>query len=160
MKERGESGSRGRGELRTRRWNDPTLPGDGARVLVCRYRPRGVPKEGEPWDEWWPELGPSRALHAAAYGKGQAPLDFTEYRRRFLEEMAAARARFYVRALAGRLATGENITLLCSSACTDEARCHRTILRELVLAQLEEDGRPTRSAAPIRRRGDGGPRGI
>jgi len=26
------------------------------------------------------------------------------------------------------------VTLLCSSACTDEARCHRTILRELLLA--------------------------
>jgi len=58
------------GEVRTRRWNDPPVAGEGTRVLVCRYRPRGVPKAGEPWDEWWPALGPSRELHADAYGKG------------------------------------------------------------------------------------------
>jgi uncharacterized protein YeaO (DUF488 family) len=123
--------------IRTRRWNDPGEPGDGFRLLVCRYRPRGVSRARETWDEWWPELGPSRELHAARYGKapggtvdlGQR-LPFPEYRRRFLEEMAGQ--RFRLRALASRHAAGETVTLLCSSACADPATCHRTILAQLV----------------------------
>jgi uncharacterized protein YeaO (DUF488 family) len=121
------------GELRTRRWNDPARPGDGARILVCRYRPRGVRKEDETWDEWWPALGPSPALHAAVYGKGQPAIDFAEYRRRYLAEQAEDPGRFHLRALVARVAAGENLTLLCSSACTDETRCHRSVLHERIL---------------------------
>jgi uncharacterized protein YeaO (DUF488 family) len=117
----------------TRRWNDPAQPGDGTRVLVCRYRPRGVRKQDETWDEWYPALGPSPALHAAAYGKGQPAIDFATYRRRYLEEMADDPGRFYLRALAGRVAAGETLTLLCSSACVDETRCHRSVLAGWIL---------------------------
>jgi uncharacterized protein YeaO (DUF488 family) len=127
------------GALRTSRWNDPPPPDEGTRILVCRYRPRGIPKQNEPWDEWCAELGPSRALHAAAYGKGQPALEFSEYRRRFLDEMTAPRARFFLRGLATRIERGESLSLLCSSACTDEARCHRSILRELVLDLLRAE---------------------
>jgi uncharacterized protein YeaO (DUF488 family) len=122
----------GPGALRTRRWNDPPEPGDGLRVLVCRYRPRGVRHGDETWDEWWKELGPSPALHAAFYGRDGAPIDLATYRRRYLAELADDPGRFYLRALRERLAAGEPITLLCSSACIDEARCHRAILRDLV----------------------------
>jgi uncharacterized protein YeaO (DUF488 family) len=120
-------------EVRTRRWDDPPRPGEGTRILVCRYRPRGLVKHAETWDEWWRELGPSKELHAAVYGKGQPPIDFAEYRRRFLAEMEQNPARARLRALRDRFAGGETVTLLCSSACTDETRCHRSILRELLL---------------------------
>ena len=120
------------GEVRTRRWNDAAEPGDGFRLLVCRYRPRGVPTAKETWNEWWPDLGPSRALHAAYWGKGQAPIGWDEYGRRYLEEMADEAARFRIRAVANRVAAGETVTLLCSSACTDERKCHRTLLANLV----------------------------
>jgi uncharacterized protein YeaO (DUF488 family) len=123
-----------RGDVRTARWNDPTVAGGGTRILVCRYRPRGVSKRDETWDEWWKELGPSPALHAAVYGKGQPAIDFAEYRGRYLAEMAMDPGRYHLRALTSRLAAGETITLLCSSACRDEARCHRSILRELLTA--------------------------
>jgi len=124
--------------LRTKRWNDPVEADDGFRLLVCRYRPRGVSKARETWDEWWPDLGPSRALHAAYWGKGEADeeqhagkgLPWPAYRLRYLEEMQ--RQSFRLRALAGRHAAGETITLLCSSACEDPERCHRTVLAELV----------------------------
>jgi uncharacterized protein YeaO (DUF488 family) len=143
------------GEIRTRRWNDPVEPGDGARILVCRYRPRGVRKDAETWDEWWPALGPSVELHAAAYGKGQPAIDFAEYRRRYLEEMAQDPGRFHLRALALRAAAGETLTLLCSSACTDEAECHRSILREMILALAasRDGGADGARAAPAREPG-------
>ena len=116
--------------IRARRWNDPEEPGDGLRLLVCRYRPRGVPKDAETWNEWWPELGPSRELHAAYYGKQAKPITFEQYIPRYLEEMTGQ--RFRLRALAERVAAGETITLLCSSACTDPQRCHRTVLAKLI----------------------------
>ena len=39
---------------------------------------------------------------------------------------------FRLRALADRARAGETITLLCSSACTDPQRCHRTLLARLL----------------------------
>jgi uncharacterized protein YeaO (DUF488 family) len=121
------------GAIRTRRWNDPPEPGDGLRLLVTRYRPRGVAKRDETWDEWWPDLGPSRKLHAAYWGKGGGePIGWETYRQRYLEEMTAPGSRFRMRALANRVAAGETVTLLCSSACADEGRCHRSVLAALV----------------------------
>lgn len=128
----GRNTTRGPGAIHTGRWNDPPAPDGGTRILVCRYRPRGVTRADETWDEWCKELGPSAPLHAAAYGKGQPAIDFTEYRRRFLEEMAVDPGRWFLRALRGRVAGGEAVMLLCSSACVDEARCHRSILRQLL----------------------------
>ncbi len=117
--------------IRTRRWNDPKEPGDGYRLLICRYRPRALPKADETWDAWDKNLGPSRELHAAFYGKhGQEPIDWPEYKRRYLQEMAAQGERIQV--LAKRVAAGETITLLCSSACADENHCHRSLLRGLI----------------------------
>jgi len=121
------------GRLSTRRWNDPAIAGEGTRILVCRFRPRGVRREDEPWDEWWKDLGPSVELHAAAYGKHAAPIDFAEYRRRYVAEMADGLSQYHLRALKARVAAGEDLVLLCSSACTDDKRCHRSVLCELAL---------------------------
>jgi uncharacterized protein YeaO (DUF488 family) len=119
-----------RTEIRTRRWNDPVQPGDGTRILVCRYRPRGVKKSDETWDEWVPDLGPSRELHHQVYSPEGLPWD--EYRVRYHQEMRGAKAAFYIRALQQRVASGEAITLLCSSACSDENQCHRSLLKALI----------------------------
>ena len=119
--------------IRTRRWNDPSEPGDGWRLLVCRYRPRALRKADETWDAWWKQLGPSIELHAAAYGKHGPPIAWPEYRRRYLAEMRAPAARAAIDELARRVADGETITLLCSRACTDEARCHRSLLRRILI---------------------------
>jgi uncharacterized protein YeaO (DUF488 family) len=116
--------------VRMRRWNDRRLPGDGLRLLICRYRPRGVRKTEETWDEWDPDLGPSRELHAEVYGKSKPPISWAEYRRRYLAEIKGQRER--IAELASRVRAGETITLLCSSACVDDDRCHRSLLRELI----------------------------
>ena len=34
--------------------------------------------------------------------------------------------------LAENVAAGKTVTLLCSSACTDESHCHRTLLKGLI----------------------------
>jgi uncharacterized protein YeaO (DUF488 family) len=122
--------------IKTRRWNDPPDNDEGYRLLVTRYRPRGVAKADETWDAWEPNLGPSSELHAVAYGKGGVPLNWPAYRNRYLLEMRQQRDR--IAELARRTAAGETITLLCSSACTRESRCHRSLLKELIEAAGRE----------------------
>ena len=121
--------------IKTKRWNDPRRRGDGYRLLVCRYRPRGVRKEDETWDDWCPDLGPSKGLHADCYGKHGPPITWGEYRRRYLDEMRQQQE--LIDELAALVAEGKTITLLCSSACEDASRCHRTLLQELIEARLQ-----------------------
>jgi uncharacterized protein YeaO (DUF488 family) len=128
--------------VRTRRWNDPAEVDDGYRLLVCRFRPRGVSKDAETWDAWCKALAPSEPLHAAAYGKGGPAIAWDVYTRRYLEEMG--RQRFWIQGFADRVKAGERLTLLCSSACVDEGRCHRTLLASLVRAAA----RPAASERP------------
>jgi uncharacterized protein YeaO (DUF488 family) len=124
--------------IKTKRWNDPIEPDDGFRILICRYRPRGVRKENETWHRWFPDLGPSRSLHADVYGKNGDPIDWETYRQRYLEEMQAQGE--LIDELAALVREGKTITLLCSSACTDPARCHRTLLMGLVEQRLASGG--------------------
>ncbi|MDB4965085.1 MAG: hypothetical protein JWN44_774 [Myxococcales bacterium] len=126
--------------IKTARWDDPRGPDDGFRLLVTRYRPRALPKDDETWDAWWKELGPSVELHAAAYGKGQPAIGFDQYSRRYLDEMQAPVATQKIAWLAKSVARGEALTLLCSSACTDEARCHRSLLKRLLLEEIAKLG--------------------
>ena len=118
----------------TRRWNDPAEPGDGLRILVCRFRPRGLAKESETWDQWMPHLGPSPQLLAAARGKAGPAIGWSAYRSAYLKEMLAQRDA--IRELADRICKGETITLLCSSSCTREDRCHRSLLKGLIEARI------------------------
>jgi uncharacterized protein YeaO (DUF488 family) len=126
------------GTIHTKRWDDPRGPDDGFRLLVCRYRPRGVSKADETWDAWEPDLGPSTELHAAAYGKGVLQIPRATYRSRYLVEMRKQREK--IDELARRVREGETITLLCSSACDRESRCHRSLLKELIEARLSGPG--------------------
>ena len=97
--------------IRTRRWNDPPEPGDGLRILICRYRPRGVSKEDETWDVWYPQLGPSKALHAAVYTQTASQISWPTYRKLYIDEQRAQRE--LIASLASRVGDGETITLLC-----------------------------------------------
>jgi uncharacterized protein YeaO (DUF488 family) len=120
--------------IKTKRWCDPAEPDDGLRVLVARYRPRGVTRAEETWQGFLPQLGPSKALHAAYYGKTGDAIGWDAYRERYLAEMKGQ--SLFIRGLAEHVRAGNRLTLLCSSACTDERHCHRTLLRGLIEAEL------------------------
>jgi uncharacterized protein YeaO (DUF488 family) len=120
--------------IKTKRWDDPREADDGFRLLICRYRPRALPKNKETWTLWRPDLGPSKELHAAFYGKSGPPIGWDEYRARYLEEMKEQEEE--IAFLAEMVAGGKALTLLCSSACTDAAHCHRTLLKELIEQRL------------------------
>jgi uncharacterized protein YeaO (DUF488 family) len=122
--------------LRNKRWNDPVEAQDGFRLLICRLRPRGVSKARQTWNDWWPDLGPSRALLDEFHGKRGPPIAWEAYAERYLTEMLGPGQLWRIRDLARRSAAGETITLLCSSACHDPGRCHRTLLERLIASGL------------------------
>jgi uncharacterized protein YeaO (DUF488 family) len=118
--------------LKTKRWSDPIKKSDGFRLLICQSRPRAVAKDKETWDQWYPELGPSKELHAAFYAKGGTPIPWEQFRGRYLEEMKAQEE--LIDGLADLVAEGKSITLLCS--CAKQSQCHRSLLKELVEAKV------------------------
>ncbi len=122
--------------LKTKRWCDLREKDDGFRILICRYRPRALPKKDETWHKWYPEFGPSKELHADFYGKNGPPITWEEYRRRYLEEMKGQADN--IDELGQMIAEGKTITLLCSSACEDESHCHRSLLRHLIEGKAAE----------------------
>jgi uncharacterized protein YeaO (DUF488 family) len=121
--------------IKNKRWNDPAEADDGFRILICRYRPRALPKKTETWDKWYKELGPSKELHADFYGKNGPPITWEEYRQKYLEEIQEQQE--LIEGLAELVAEGKTITLLCSSACVDASHCHRTLLQGLIESQVK-----------------------
>lgn len=127
--------------IKTKRWNDPKEADEVFRILICLYRPRGVSKQKETWNTWCPELGPSKDLHAAFYGKTGPPIGWEKYRQIYLEQMEGQQE--LIDGLAELVAEGKTITLLCSSACEDPSHCHRTLLRDLIEARVSLHSKPS-----------------
>jgi uncharacterized protein YeaO (DUF488 family) len=117
--------------IKTKRWDEPKEPDDGFRLLITRYRPRGVNKLAETWDKWDPHFGPSRELLAQFKTKSASPIQWPQYRSRYIVEQRRDN-KAAIAELARRVDAGETITLLCSSSCVRESRCHRSLLRELI----------------------------
>jgi uncharacterized protein YeaO (DUF488 family) len=95
-----------------------------------------LPKSAETWDLWQPNLAPSKDLHSAAYAKVGLGISWDTYRIRYLTEMRQQTAA--IAELAERVRSGQTLTLLCSSQCDRESRCHRSLLRELILAEVRK----------------------
>jgi uncharacterized protein YeaO (DUF488 family) len=92
-------------------------------------------------DEYVRALAPSEEL-LRAFKEGRT--DWWTFRKRYLEEMQAAEPQGEVRRLAA-LASTRPVTLMC--VCKEESRCHRSLLKEFVLAR--RDARSSRSAAAL-----------
>ena len=96
-------------DVRLKRAYEPASAGDGYRVLVDRLWPRGVSKKQAKLDEWEKELAPSSELREWF---GHKPGRFAEFRRRYIDELHANRAR--LRELRGRARVG-TLTLIYSA---------------------------------------------
>ena len=119
--------------VKTKRIYEKREPGDGYRVLVMRYWPRGVSKDKV--DAWDKELGTQPDLIKLWKNKA---ISWPEFARRYRQ--AARSEQQKIKALAQRAAKG-TVTLLCS--CPDEHRCHRVLLKDLIdkALRLQEEGR-------------------
>lgn len=116
--------------IRLKRVYDEPSPDDGRRILATRYWPRGVPKSAV--DEYTTKVAPSRQLLHEFKHEG---LTWESYVPRYLEEMSSEWSRSEVSRLAN-LASSGTITLMC--ICPDEKRCHRSLLRDLILESAEQ----------------------
>ena len=106
---------------------------EGLRIGTVRRPPRGVPKSefaSQNWyDVWFPNLAPSletmKAAHSAA-----TPAQWAAFKRKYRTEMAKPDAARTLDVLAA-LSHSANFSVGCY--CEDEAHCHRSVLRELLV---------------------------
>ncbi len=119
--------------VRVVRLGTPRIPGEGARIGTVRRPPRGVPKaefSAQNWyDVWFPNLAPS----AETMKLGQeavSPAQWSAFARKYRAEMAAPGAKHDL-ALLAALSHASDFSVGCY--CEDEARCHRSILKQLLV---------------------------
>lgn len=120
------------------RLGTPRKRGEGLRIGTVRRPPRGVAKSDfarlDYYDVWFPNLSPSPALVKEAL---HAPDEraWSQFRRKFRHEMSAPDRRRELDVLAA-LSHHTNLAIGCY--CEDENRCHRSVLRELLVERGAE----------------------
>jgi uncharacterized protein YeaO (DUF488 family) len=119
--------------IRIVRLGSPREAGEGLRIGTVRRPPRGVRKEEyasrDFYDVWFPNLAPSEGLLKEALAAHDAQA-WKQFRRKFVAELKSAGPSRDLDLLAA-LSHGTDIALGCY--CEDESRCHRSILRELLI---------------------------
>lgn len=122
--------------IRVVRLGSPRAVDEGIRLGTVRRPPRGVPKADyasrDFYDVWLPDLAPSEAL----LKQGQQASDdraWRKFEQKYRAEMKRPEAQ---RLLALLAALSRQTSFSVGCYCADEARCHRSILRQL----LEQHG--------------------
>lgn len=127
--------------IRIVRLGTPRGTAEGPRLGTVRRPPRGVPKEDygrrDFFDLWLPDLAPSAPLVSWAHSKPFTPERWKTYARRYRSEMAKPAPRRLIGLLAA-LSPGADFSVGCY--CADETRCHRSLLRELLVEAGAEVG--------------------
>jgi uncharacterized protein YeaO (DUF488 family) len=118
--------------IRVVQLGSPRKPGEGLRVGTVRRPPRGVPKtefaSRNFYDVWLPELAPSDALVAVGL-RARDDRAWRAFVKRYRSEMKRTPAD---RLLGLLSALSHNSALSVGCYCVDEARCHRSVLKELL----------------------------
>ena len=107
--------------------------GEGVRIGTVRRPPRGVPKAefaSRNWyDVWFPNLAPSVSTMKLGQ-KAATPAQWAVFARRYRAEMATPEN---CRALELLAVLSRHSDFSVGCYCEDEARCHRSILRVLLV---------------------------
>jgi uncharacterized protein YeaO (DUF488 family) len=121
--------------IRVVRLGTPRAKGEGLRLGTVRRPPRGVRKEDyarrDYYDVWLPELAPSAPLVSWALSTPFTDRRWNRYVKSYRREMQEPSRQRLLELLA-RLSHHASLAVGCY--CENEARCHRTILRELLAA--------------------------
>jgi uncharacterized protein YeaO (DUF488 family) len=124
--------------VRVVRLGSPRTEGEGTRIGTVRRPPRGVPKAefaSQDWyDVWFPTLAPS----AETMKLGQAastPAQWAAFIKKYRSEMAGPEAGHALSLLAAMSKRG-NFSVGCY--CENEAHCHRSVLRALLVERGAE----------------------
>jgi uncharacterized protein YeaO (DUF488 family) len=119
--------------IRVVRLGSPRTRGEGLRLGTVRRPPRGVPKSQHAsrdfYDVWLPDLAPTEALVKQAQSAPDARA-WRTFVRRYRSEMKRPEAARLLTLLAA-LSQGTDLSVGCY--CAEEGRCHRSVLRELLL---------------------------
>jgi uncharacterized protein YeaO (DUF488 family) len=119
--------------IRVVRLGAPRTRGEGLRLGTVRRPPRGVPKADyasrDFYDVWLPELAPSEALVKQALHASDEK-SWRSFVKRYRSEMRRPEKMRLLTLLAA-LSRGTDFSVGCY--CADEARCHRSVLRALLL---------------------------
>ena len=111
---------------------------EGLRVGTVRRPPRGVPKteyaSRDFYDVWLPDLAPSEALVKQAQGAAD-DRGWRQFEKRYRAEMKRPEP---ARLLALLAALSQQTNLAVGCYCENEARCHRSVLKELLREQGAE----------------------
>lgn len=124
--------------VRIVRLGTPRARGEGLRIGTVRRPPRGVPKAryaADDWyDTWLPALSPSPELVKLAL-TAESQAQWNTFVKRFRAEMNKPDAAHLLDLFAA-LSHTTHFAIGCY--CENEARCHRSVLREL-LAERKAD---------------------
>ena len=116
----------------------PRKAKEGLRIGTVRRPPRGVPKseyaERDFYDVWLPNLSPSAGLVKEALASRDEQ-SWMRFERKFRREMSEPEASRILDLLAA-LSHQTNMSVGCY--CADESRCHRAVLRKLLLGRGAE----------------------
>lgn len=119
--------------LRIVRLGSPRARGEGTRLGTVRRPPRGVAKadiaKRDFYDLWLPLLAPSAELVKQALA-AETDAQWSAFARKYRSEMKRSEPSQVLDLLAA-LSTSSSLAVGCY--CEDERRCHRSILRELLL---------------------------
>ncbi len=121
--------------IRIVRLGSPRGEGEGLRLGTVRRPPRGVPKSQwasrDFYDLWLPDLAPSEELLKRAR-QADDERSWQGFVKRYRAEMRRPEAVRLLQLLAA-LSRQTNFAVGCY--CSDESRCHRSVLRELLSEQ-------------------------
>jgi uncharacterized protein YeaO (DUF488 family) len=121
--------------VRIVRLGSARIKGEGTRIGTVRRPPRGVPKAeyaARNWyDVWFPNLAPSVDTMKLAQ-QAATPAQWAAFIRKYRAEMAAPENAHAIELLAA-LSRHADFSVGCY--CEDEAHCHRSALRALLVAK-------------------------
>jgi uncharacterized protein YeaO (DUF488 family) len=119
--------------IRIVRLGTERAPNEGLRLGTVRRPPRGVPKSrfssGNWYDVWLPNLAPSAGTVKVALA-AENQVQWNGFVKRYRAEMSS-QDNSRVLDLLAALSHGANFSVGCY--CEDESRCHRSVLRQLLL---------------------------
>jgi uncharacterized protein YeaO (DUF488 family) len=122
--------------IRIVRLGAPRAPDEGVRLGTVRRPPRGVPKtefaKRDYYDVWLPELAPSAETVSAAMAGEWSEKKWKKFVATYVREMSTPSASHLLKTLAA-LSRQTNFSVGCY--CEDESRCHRSVLRDLLIAE-------------------------
>lgn len=132
-------------KLSTFQIGTPRRSGEGLRLGVTRYLPRGVRKADyarlDYFDVWYPALAPSRELLSWLRAQPDLARAWPKFAQRYRREKLSSAESRQALALIAALALRTPLAIGCYGV--DEAHCHRSLLRQLIEeADPERDERP------------------